>query len=430
MAASSQIPYYQGAIDLRQLVLGHKELSSLGSKSGFVSFQDPIVVKYITIALLKRDFGLDIRLPDDRLCPRVPIRYNYVRWIQELIDTTSPKYTDTYDPARVVTGLDIGTGASAIYTILALQTRPSWHMCATDIDEQSLSFAKYNIQNNDLDSRALVTHTKPSDPLISLPILGVEGLEFTICNPPFFSTDQEFADSLAGKGKDSKPYSSSTGTPAEMVYPGGDLAFVSRIFEESLKLREKVQWYSSMFGKLTSANAFVMKLRENNISNYAVSYLWAGGATRRWAVAWSFGDLRPRHDVARHWSTERMLDPFPTVFHIPFTAAKAPKVAHVVDTYLSSLQLRWSFDPASGTGFGITSQNVWSRAFRRQQQKKTEAAETEMAEEAGEKVALAFKMFVFEEKEMLSVRWLQGADQVIWESFTGMLKRFVDGIKD
>ncbi|KAF2502303.1 hypothetical protein BU16DRAFT_497893 [Lophium mytilinum] len=427
MAASGQIPYYQGTIDLPALVLSHEELARRGSKSGYVDFNDPTTVKLITIALLKRDFDLDVKLPNDRLCARVPIRYNYVRWIQELIDTTSPNYTDTYDPKRIVTGLDIGTGASAIYTILALKTRSSWRMCSTDIDERSLSFAKYNLQINDLESRALVTQTKPSDPLISLPILGVEGLQFTMCNPPFFSTDQEMIDSIAGKGKGATPHAVCTGISTEMVYPGGDLAFVSRIFEESLKLREKVQWYSSMFGKLSSANALVHKLRENNVSNYAVSNLWAGGSTRRWAVAWSFGDLRPRHDVARHWSTERMLDPFPTIFQI--TIPKAVTVASAIDAHLGSLQLRWSFDPASGTGIGITSQNVWSRAFRRQQKKNVEATEAEVAKEADKTVALAFKVFMIEEVGVVSVRWLQGADQVIWESFTGMLKRFVDGIK-
>lgn len=40
-----------------------------------------------------------------------------------------------------------------------------------------------------------------------------------------------------------------TGTPEEMVCPGGELAFVRRMVEESAALRGAVHWYSTMLGK-------------------------------------------------------------------------------------------------------------------------------------------------------------------------------------
>jgi 23S rRNA (adenine1618-N6)-methyltransferase len=281
----------------------HFEANSV-SERGVLTFG-----RLVTTAVLKRDFDLDVELPDDRLCPPVSNRWNYVRWIQELLDTSSPTYTDAYDPDRRVTGLDIGTGASAIYPILALKTRPSWYMCATDIDERSLTYAKKNLQVNGLEPRAQVLLTEPSDPLIPLSALGFEKLDFTMCNPPFFSTEEEMNNSLQGKGKNDKPRSICTGTPTEMVCSGGDLGFVSRIFDESKKLHDKVQWYSAMFGKLASANAMVQKLRENKVSNFAVCNLFVSGKTRRWAVAWSFGDLRPT-DVSSHSKVLRFLRSF------------------------------------------------------------------------------------------------------------------------
>jgi 23S rRNA (adenine1618-N6)-methyltransferase len=54
-----------------------------------------------------------------------------------------------------------------------------------------------------------------------------------------------------------------------------------------------VQWYSSMFGKLSSATGLITVLQEKGITNYAVTCLQAGNVTKRWGVAWSFGDLRP-----------------------------------------------------------------------------------------------------------------------------------------
>lgn len=34
-------------------------------------------------------------------------RFNYIVWIQDLLDTTSESYTDRYDAERTVTGLDM-----------------------------------------------------------------------------------------------------------------------------------------------------------------------------------------------------------------------------------------------------------------------------------------------------------------------------------
>ena len=44
--------------------------------------------RQLTKSVLKRDFNLELELPDDRLCPPVPVRYNYVRWLQGLLDST------------------------------------------------------------------------------------------------------------------------------------------------------------------------------------------------------------------------------------------------------------------------------------------------------------------------------------------------------
>jgi 23S rRNA (adenine1618-N6)-methyltransferase len=78
-----------------------------------------------------------------------------------------------------------------------------------------------------------------------------------------------------------------------MVTPGGEVAFVTRMIEESLQLREAVRWYSSMVGKLNSLSVIIEKLQEVGNSNWAVTEFVQGMKTRRWAVAWSWQDLRP-----------------------------------------------------------------------------------------------------------------------------------------
>ena len=108
------------------------------------------------------------------------------------------------------------------------------------------------------------------------------------------------------ESKSQPPSSICTGAPVEMITPGGDAGFVLRMIDESLVLREKVKWYSSMLGKLGSVHVVVARLKEVGVGNWAVALLRAGRKTRRWTVAWSFGDWRPRN--VRLSSTNCRLD--------------------------------------------------------------------------------------------------------------------------
>jgi len=61
----------------------------LGSKSvGFLQGCEPVVAIYLSLTA--------------RLC-----RFNYILFIQRLLDSTSPDYRDGYDPDRRVIGLDM-----------------------------------------------------------------------------------------------------------------------------------------------------------------------------------------------------------------------------------------------------------------------------------------------------------------------------------
>ena len=78
-----------------------------------------------------------------------------------------------------------------------------------------------------------------------------------------------------------------------MVTPGGEVAFVSRMIDESKVLKDRCQWYTSMLGKYSSVEIIVDNLRGVGVDNWAVKDLVQGNKTRRWVVAWSWGELRP-----------------------------------------------------------------------------------------------------------------------------------------
>ncbi|SLM34640.1 duf890 domain protein, partial [Lasallia pustulata] len=165
---------YKDDVDFKALALQSPEFAKYLKKNGRLDFSDPKAVQQLTKSLLKRDFNLELELPDDRLCPPVPNRLNYILWIQSLLDTTNPTYTDTYDPDREVVGLDIGTGASCIYPLLGCTLRSSWKFAATDIDDKSLHYARTNVARNNLTSRIRLLKTSPTDPLIPLDALGLD----------------------------------------------------------------------------------------------------------------------------------------------------------------------------------------------------------------------------------------------------------------
>ncbi|KAL5115133.1 hypothetical protein ACEQ8H_006969 [Pleosporales sp. CAS-2024a] len=390
--------------------------------NGQLDFQDPASVKALSQAILQAHFALQLEVPSDRLCPPIPNRWNYVTWIHGLLDSTSPSYSYSYDANRPVIGLDIGTGASAIYTMLCLQSRPNWTMCATDIDKRSFESAARNLALNNLMTRTKLLQTTALTPLIPLAALGVQNLDFTMCNPPFFTSTADMTNSLKGEGKSWKPNATCTGAEVEMVCPEGDLGFVTRLVNESLMLGEKVQWYTTMFGKLSSAKAIISLLKQHGITNWAVGIIDTGSSTKRWLVAWSFGDLRPKNSIARLETISNDSLPFPTSYTIPLSPSTSSEAAsHILDRHLSVLNLTWSWDDATCTGISEARQNVWSRAYRRafEQKKKAGIDATDKGECSKWTIELAVRIRLIGPARVVELEWLRGRDQVLWESFCG-----------
>ncbi|KAI9669305.1 MAG: hypothetical protein M1831_000340 [Alyxoria varia] len=301
------------------------------------------------------------------------IRYEYIRWIKNLLDTSSDEYTATYDEDRTVIGIDIGVGASCIYPLLGSASRPKWRFGGTDIDSKNLEFAAQNIKLNGLQNRIRLKQVDPSGPIIALDTLGIKQADFVMCNPPFYRSKEDMAEAAANKDK--PPSAVCTGAEVEMICEDGDLGFVLRMVEEGRRLKDSVQWYSSMLGKLSSVTAIVAKLKEIGVNNWALTALQAGKVTKRWAVAWSYGDMRPRNDVARGNLTNKEILPFPTDFTIRNLQPDKGAIRSSLGQILQPLDMECKREESNNAVLCLAKGDVWSRAARRKKAKEATQAE-------------------------------------------------------
>ena len=308
-------------------------------------------------------------------------------------------------------------------------------------------------------------------------------IDILMTNPPFYESE---ASMLASARSKSRPANSScTGAPIEMIVPGGEVSFVSRLISESALPvnRSRIQWFSAMLGKLSSVGSIVEQLREKGCTNFAVTEFVQGQKTRRWCVAWSWLGLRPSLAVSRSGiagsssGVEKKYLPSPTEmeFDMPMTlnGDGLPVAEKRVNEEIGKLRgvgvgagVLWKYVPARRAGMLMSKEgDVWSRKARRKklhqhdhqhhqeeqeedQEMKDHSEEPEGAEDDGSKdeddlepepepePALVVRIDLStpspecgsssnEAKTRIHMRHLQGHDSVLFESFCGWLKRKV-----
>jgi len=256
----------------------------------YVDLGEPRTRRAFTQALLRRDFGIECELAANRLCPTLPNRLNYIHWLEDVLEATGAAHGEVH-------GLDIGTGHVAVYSLLVCALHPAWRMTGTDTDGEAIAWAQRIVddprnERHAWRDRVRLLHTEPA------PLLVPSECPYTIvlCNPPFYESLGERDALLHAKAEYVRPCEA---TEAELCTPGGEVAFVRRIIEESAAPahRERTAWYSSMLGRLASVAVLVPIVRRT-ATQYALTEL-VQGKTRRWALAWSFRAARVPDTLAR-----------------------------------------------------------------------------------------------------------------------------------
>jgi 23S rRNA (adenine1618-N6)-methyltransferase len=116
---------------------------------------------------------------------------------------------------------------------------------------------------------------------------------------------------------------------------------------------------------------------------------------------------------------------------LTISATTGNEVGTRLNEAIGKLDLQWRFKQSQMVGVGFAARNVWSRAARRRMSKSHEQDSDKMDEDTDDEPALGFRVQVIHADRYKSdvdvmVRWLQGSDSVLFESFCGMLKRRVD----
>ncbi|XP_067102418.1 RNA N6-adenosine-methyltransferase mettl16 [Osmerus mordax] len=244
-----------------------------------LNFKEPEAVRALTCTLLKEDFGLTIEIPLERLIPTVPLRLNYIHWVEDLIGGQG-------EPRK---GIDIGTGASCIYPLLGASMN-GWYFLATEVDDICFDFATKNVEQNNLSD--LIKVVKVPQKTLLMDALKEETAivyDFCMCNPPFFANQLEAKGENSRNSRRPPPSSINTGGVTEIMAEGGELEFVKRIIHDSLQLKTRLRWYSCMLGKKCSLTPLKEELRKHGVPKVTQTE-FCQGRTMRWALAWSFYD--------------------------------------------------------------------------------------------------------------------------------------------
>jgi len=230
---------YQVPPDFKELAIKYPEFRKYAQQklSGKIEidFKDPEAVRVLSTVLLKKDFNLTVDLPTNRLIPTLPLRLNYLLWIEDLLDLSKPNESTT------VRGIDIGTGACCIYPILSAR-KNNWHFTATETDEINFACSQKTITENDL-LKSITLIKVTSDSMLKGNIDLETKHDFTLCNPPFFNSENFGPKSRTEKRPEPVcPKLGGSTSLNEISFKGGEVEFVSKLINESQDLRSSIRY--------------------------------------------------------------------------------------------------------------------------------------------------------------------------------------------
>ncbi|MCD0479219.1 23S rRNA (adenine(1618)-N(6))-methyltransferase RlmF [Chryseobacterium sp. LC2016-29] len=217
-----------------------------------INFSIPKAVKLLNKALLQHFYGIkNWDIPEHNLCPPIPGRADYIHYLADLLAENSKEIPKGLS----VKGLDVGTGANLVYPLIAHQSY-GWEMLGTDINQKSLENAQKILDDNPDFSSHIQLKFQPDSNFIFKNILSPENrFAFSMCNPPFHDSEESAMKGNLRKTKNLKKSKTSKtnlnfgGQQSELWCEGGELAFISKMIEESALFASQILWFTCLVSK-------------------------------------------------------------------------------------------------------------------------------------------------------------------------------------
>lgn len=288
---------HQGRYDFPAMIKASPELAAFviinpyGKES--IDFANPDAVKAFNRALLHQFYGIrGWDIPPAYLCPPVPGRVDYLHYLADLLGAS---HDGVIPRGPGVRGLDIGVGANCIYPLLG-QHEYGWSFVGADIDPQSLASANAILQANPQLGGAIELRQQPDPAQIFQGLIGSdERFDFTLCNPPFHSSLDEAHSGSRRKWKNlgkqdpqrQLPELNFGGQSNELHCEGGELAFITRMAEESAGFSEQVFCFSTLVSKVSNVALLQERLQALGAGDIRVIDMAQGQKQSRF-VAWTY----------------------------------------------------------------------------------------------------------------------------------------------
>lgn len=253
-----------------------------------IDFSNSDAVIALNKALLVSEYRIENwNIPRNYLCPPIPGRADYIHYLADLLAESN---NGTIPKGENILGLDIGIGANCIYPILG-NSSYGWSFVGVDIDETALQNCKKIIGQNPKLSEAISLQLQTTPRYIFKNIILPEDkFSFTICNPPFHSS--ETAASKANSRKVNQLKSDEKqlnfgGKEAELWCAGGEIGFITQMIYESVKYPFQCFWFTTLVSKKDNLKTIYRTL--NKVGAVTIKTIeMAQGQKRSRFVAWTF----------------------------------------------------------------------------------------------------------------------------------------------
>lgn len=255
-----------------------------------IDFSDSHAVFELNKGLLFHHYKLDYySIPENYLCPAIPGRADYLFYINDLIEGFNK------NKATQIKGLDIGVGANCIYPILGARIF-EWQMVGSDIDLLAVEAASKNIDTNkSLRELIDIRHQKTNANIFEGIINENEYFDFTICNPPFYASEEAANKIAFQKLKNLNPDKTITelkrnfsGQSNELWCNGGEALFIKRMIKQSVSFKTQVGFFTTLVSRKEHLNKFYKQLQKLKANHQTIKMTQGNKISH--LLVWYFND--------------------------------------------------------------------------------------------------------------------------------------------